>query len=201
MKQLIIYIHGQGGNAEEAEHYEPLFKESDVIGFDYKAENPWEAKDEFSHFYNEQSKGYNSVILIANSIGAYFSMCSLFDKGISKAFFISPIVDMEKLISDMMVWADVSEDKLKQEKEIATSFGETLSWEYLCYVREHSISWNIPTYILYGKKDNLTSKETVSTFAKQIGAKLTVAENAEHWFHTDEQMQVLDEWIKSVEIS
>lgn len=201
MKQLIIYIHGKGGNAEEAEHYKPLFKESDVIGFDYKSEKPWEAKDEFLRFYNEQSKGYSDVILIANSIGAYFSMCSLFHKNISKAFFISPIVDMEKLISDMIVWADVTEDKLKQEKEIATSFGEILSWDYLCYVREHPISWNIPTYILYGEKDNLTSKETISAFSKRIGAKLTVAENTEHWFHTDKQMKVLDDWIKSVEIS
>ena len=60
---------------------------------------------------------------------------------------------------------------------------------------------NIPTYILYGEKDNLISKETVSAFAKQIGAKITVVENAENWFHTDEQMKVPDEWIKSAEIS
>ena len=36
MKHLVIYVHGKGGNAEEATHYQSLFAESDDIGFDYK---------------------------------------------------------------------------------------------------------------------------------------------------------------------
>ena len=48
MSRLVIYIHGKGGNAEEAEHYKSLFSENDVIGFDYRSQNPWEAKGEFS---------------------------------------------------------------------------------------------------------------------------------------------------------
>ena len=32
MRRIIIYIHGKGGNAEEANHYRSLFPESDVIG-------------------------------------------------------------------------------------------------------------------------------------------------------------------------
>lgn len=35
MKSLVIYIHGKGGNAEEANHYRSLFPEGDVVGFDY----------------------------------------------------------------------------------------------------------------------------------------------------------------------
>ena len=35
MRRIIIYIHGKGGNAEEANHYRSLFPESDVVGFDY----------------------------------------------------------------------------------------------------------------------------------------------------------------------
>lgn len=196
MKQLVIYIHGKGGSADEAEHYKPLFADSDVVGFDYKAENPWEAKAEFPSFYEARSKGYDSVILIANSIGAFFSMCALGAKSISQALFISPITDMERLISDMMMWANVTENELEEKKEIPTTFGEKLSWEYLCYVRSHPIIWNIPTCILYGTEDNLTSIDTVSAFSDKIGAKLTVAENAPHWFHTDEQMKILDDWIK-----
>ena len=33
MRRLIIYVHGKGGNAEEAKHYQLLFPDSDVIGF------------------------------------------------------------------------------------------------------------------------------------------------------------------------
>lgn len=39
MKELVIYVHGKGGEAEEAEHYKPFFPKSDDIGFDYKSQN------------------------------------------------------------------------------------------------------------------------------------------------------------------
>ena len=41
---------------------------------------------------------------------------------------------MEKVVLDMMGWADITEEKLREKQLITTGFGETLSWEYLCYV-------------------------------------------------------------------
>ena len=117
---------------------------------------------------------------------------------VDKAFFISPIVDMEKLILDMMGWADITEEKLREKQLITTGFGETLSWEYLCYVRNHPVNWSVPTYILYGDKDNLTSQETIHKFANDVNAGLTIMQNGEHWFHTAEQMSFLDDWIKKI---
>ena len=55
---------------------------------------------------------------------------------------------MLSLFADMMIWANVTEDELKEKKEIQTTFGETLSWDYLCYARENPIIWEIPTHIL-----------------------------------------------------
>ena len=127
MKRLVIYIHGKGGSAQEAEHYRSLFAGSDVVGFDYKAQNPWEAEREFPLFYDRHSKGYDAVLLVSNSIGAYFSMHALSGKGIAGAWFISPIVDMEKLIEDMMRRSNITEAELRTRKEIPTAFGETLS--------------------------------------------------------------------------
>ena len=98
---------------------------------------------------------------------------------------------------DMMILSNVTEDELCSKKEISTVFGETLSWEYLRYVRKNPIKWNIPTCILYGANDNLTSIETVSVFAEQTGAILTVMKDGEHWFHTDKQMEYLDNWIRN----
>lgn len=196
MNKVIVYIHGKGGSAQEAEHYKSLFEGYDVIGFDYTAQSPWEAKEEFPNFFNSICKEYESVEVIANSIGAFFAMTSLYDRQMEKAFLISPVVNMEKLIMDMMMWAGVTEDELRDKKEIETTFGETLSWKYLCYVREHPVVWTIPTHILYGENDNLTSYETISKFANQIGATLTVMKNGEHWFHTEEEMKYLDNWIK-----
>lgn len=196
MKKLVVYIHGKGGNAEEAEGYKPLFPDSDVVGFDYRAQNPWEAQSEFKNYFQLKGEGYDSVILIANSIGAFFALSALSDERIDRAFLISPIVNMEKLIRDMMGWANVSEEELFKRKEIPTAFGERLSWEYLRYVREHPIGWKIPTHVLYGEKDNLTSLDTVSEFAQKSGATLTVMRGGEHWFHTAEQTAFLYDWIR-----
>ena len=71
-----------------------------------------------------------------------------------------------------------------------------MSWEYLCYVRNKPINWQVPTKILYGGKDNLTSYETIKKFAAVHQAELTVMEEGEHWFHTKEQMDFLDKWLK-----
>ncbi len=196
---LVLYVHGKGGSATEAEHYKLLFPDCDVVGLDYKAQTPWSAKEEFPPAFNRITESYGKVILVANSIGAYFSMCALPQDRIEKAYFISPAVDMEKLIKNMMAWADVTEHDLHEKGEIETSFGETLSWQYLGYVRDNPINWRVPTKILYGEKDNLTDRETISDFANAHGASLTVMENGEHWFHTTEQMKFLDDWIKEGE--
>lgn len=192
---LVLYVHGKGGTAQEAEHYKRLFAGCDVAGLDYSAETPWAAKDEFSIAFRRFAVGYEKVVLIANSIGAYFAMCALPQNRICRAYFISPIVDMERLICNMMQWANVSEDALREKGKVETTFGETLSWEYLCYVRNNPIVWAAPTEILYGGQDALTDRATMTAFAEKHSARLTVMEDGVHWFHTPEQMNFLDNWI------
>ena len=51
MKHIVVYVHGKGGAPAEAEHYKSLFPDSAVIGFDYRAQTPWEAKEEFPPFF------------------------------------------------------------------------------------------------------------------------------------------------------
>ena len=199
MKERIVYVHGKGGSAEEAEHYQSLFPDSEVIGFDYRAQTPWEAREEFPAFFAEQRKGCGRLTLIANSIGAFFALSALDETLVDRAYFISPVVDMEKLIGNMMRWANVTEAELAEKGEIPTAFGETLSWDYLCYVRAHPVAWRVPTRILYGEHDELTSIETISAFAEKTGAALTVMPGGEHWFHTEEQMCFLDRWIMNAQ--
>ena len=170
-KNAVLYIHGKGGSAEESGHYKPLFPGCEVLGLDYQS-------------------------FIANSIGAFFSMHAGIGAMVQKAYFISPIVDMERLILDMVTWAGVTEAQLEEKGVISTPFGEDLSWEYLSYVREYPVQWNVPTRILYGSHDSMTAYETIAAFANAHGAELTVMENGEHWFHTEEQMRFLDQWIR-----
>ena len=198
MKNVVIYIHGKYGTVEEAEYYKKFFNEADIIGFEYTSEYPWDFQKEFSNFIENIYTKYKKISIIANSIGVYFTMLSLTNKNIEKAFFISPIVDMEKLITDMMVSENITEEELYKKKKIKTSFGEILSWDYLTFARKNPIEWNIPTYILYGENDDLTSYETMLNFTNKSKANLTIMRDGEHWFHTDEQIEFLNNWIKNL---
>ncbi len=194
---VVLYVHGKGGSASEADFYQSLFPKASVIGLDYRSETPWEAKQEFQSLTAILLRESESAVLIANSIGAYFSMLALADhKKIGHTYFISPIVDMELLIRGRMALAGVTEDDLKEKKTVLTETGESLSWDYLQYVRDHPVRWSAPTSILYGQNDFLTSFETISDFAARTGADLTVMPDGEHWFHTDKQMRYLATWIK-----
>ncbi|WP_050635977.1 alpha/beta fold hydrolase [Candidatus Stoquefichus sp. SB1] len=195
MKKAILYIHGKGGNAKEANRYQSVCIGYDIYGLDYKGEFPWDTQDEIENEYKKLAMEYDEMTIVANSIGAYFCMNALQGQKIKKALFISPIVDMEKLITDMMGWANVTEKELCQKGEIETQFGETLSWKYLEYVRNHPINWKVPTAILYADQDHLTSRKTIESYIQNHNASLTIMENGEHWFHTDEQLAFLDRWI------
>ena len=196
MKHLVVYVHGKGGSAGEADHYRPLFPDREVVGFDYRAQTPWEAREEFPRFFEPLRAEHDSLILIANSIGAFLSMTALSPAPLDQALFISPVVDMEALIAGMMAHANVTEDELRDRGEIPLDSGETLSWDWLSDVRSHPIQWSVPTRILYGERDFLTPYDAMSRFAARIGAPLTVMPGGEHWFHTPEQMAFLDAWIK-----
>lgn len=196
MKKAAIYVHGKGGSAAESEHYVPLFPDCEVIGFDYKSATPQDAEEEFCRYFKNLKSEYESITLIANSIGTYYCMIAGIGDLIQKAYFISPIVDMQNLIRDIMRLENVTEQELESKGVIHTGFGEDLSWNYLCFAREHPLKWDVPTEILYGKNDDLTSFGTIRGFASANKAHLTVMENGEHWFHTKEQMLFLDKWIK-----
>ncbi len=196
MQKAIMYVHGKGGNASEADYYKKLCPDYDIYGVDYTDYFPWIVCEQIKTEYDKLIKQYDEISLITNSIGTYFAMLALQKCEVKKAYCISPILNMEHLITDMMLWAGVSEAELKERKEIPTDFGETLSWEYLCYVRNNPISWTVPTAVLYAGNDNLTARATVEEFVSNHNASLTVMEGGEHWFHTKKQLEFLGDWIK-----
>ena len=193
--KAVIYIHGKGGSAAEAERFRTLFSGFDVLGFDYSAETPWQAKEEFTAYFKAVSESYDELILVADSIGAYFTMNAELTEKFRQAFFISPVVDMPKLICDMMCACGVDEAQLQREKLIETPFGETLSWEYYQYAEAFSLEWSVPTHVIYGENDNLTSLQSIEAFCRKTGAVLDVMPGGEHWFHTPEQLAFCDEII------
>ncbi len=193
-QRAVLFLHGLGGSAAEAEHYRPLFPDRDVIGLDYHGIAPWDAGREIKDAIIKLSGEYESVQLIGYSLGAFLALHADVDTLLERAYFISPVVDMEPLILVLMAQDGVTEEALKEKGTIPGSVGLVHSWEYLCYVREHPVEWNVPTAILYAEHDNLTPYETIAAFANAHDARLTVMPNGEHWFHTEEQMIFLDDW-------
>jgi alpha-beta hydrolase superfamily lysophospholipase len=136
------------------------------------------------------------ISLFACSMGAYFSLLSYHDLKIKQSLFLSPIVNMERIVSNMMEGFQVTEERLKAEHEIRLPIGQTLEWNYYCYVKENPIcfEWKVPTAILYGYDDNLSEWDEISAFAERYQSTVKVLEHGEHYFHTEEQLKVFDIW-------
>lgn len=193
-KDAVLFLHGLGGSAAESEHYCPLFPDCDVIGLDYHGIEPWSAGEEIRDAVFGLCGTYRRVSLIGYSIGAFLAMHADVDALLERAYFISPVVDMESIILALMAQAQVTEEDLKTAGTIPLEGGIALSREYLDYVRTHPVEWSVPTAILYAERDNLQPRETIEDFADAHGADLTVMPDGEHWFHTEEQMRFLDDW-------
>ena len=159
--QGYLFLHGQMGCKEEAEAFAQVVcpKGRQVLSIDLPGHGarrgqggellPWTAVPEIQTALDWAARRWDSVSLRANSIGAYLAMLAWEDP--ARALLVSPVLDMEGLILTMMGWAGVTEEKLRAQGEIPTSFGQTLSWDYLVWVREHlAHTWRCPTRILYG---------------------------------------------------
>ena len=200
-----LFLHGQMGHKEEAATFAQVVcpKGYQVLSIDLPGHGarrgreevlaPWTAVPDILAAVHWAQNRWESLSLRANSIGAYFAMLAI--DAPARSLLVSPVLDMERLILDMMSWAGVTEEQLEAQGEIATSFGQTLSWPYLCWVREHPPRrWPSSIYILYGSRDTMIPRRSVEEYARRHHAQLTVAEDGEHWFHTAEQLAILHNW-------
>ena len=205
-RRVYLYVHGKNGCKEEAERFAATACEAgwQVLAIDLPEHGsrkngpeklvPWVVIPELQAVYARMQPVWPHIRLYGVSIGAWFAMQALQAEKLEKAMLVSPVVDMEALITKMMQWAGVTEEQLQRAGNIPTSFGETLSWTYLCWVREYPLRWKSPTQVLYGDQDNLTSRTELEQFRRQSGAHLTIMEGGEHWFRTPLQLAVLQSW-------
>lgn len=206
--KMYLYIHGQGGYKEEGKLFAEMATKYgyQVLSIDLPEHGerqnggpsltPWNVIPELVDVMSFCKQQWETISLLANSIGAWFSLLAFSDHMLQTGLFVSPVVDMVELIHDMMTWAGVSEAQLEKEREIPTSFGQTLSWKYLQYAKEHPIKqWNTPTKILYGEQDALIKYSTIEDFCKAHQCELTIMKDGEHWFHTKKQLDILTGWI------
>ncbi len=188
-RNVYLYLHGKNGCKEEAERFAATARKNSPERL-----LPWVAVPEIEAVYARMKLVWAHIRLYGVSIGAWLAMQALQGDAPEQALLVSPVVDMEALITNMMQYAHVTEEQLQRAGEIPTDLGETLSWPYLCWVREHPLHWHGRTQVLYGDRDALTSRTMIEHFRQESGAHLTIMEGGEHWFHTPVQMAVLQTW-------
>jgi len=146
--------------------------------------------------YNYAKALAEDLSLFACSIGAYFSMLAYHELEIKQSLFLSPVVNLELIIENMMRSFNISEERLKLEKRIELPIDHNLYWDYYSYVKKNPVSFTgqSPIAILYGSADNMTQWELISEFAKNYQAEVEVIENGEHYFHTKQQLDAFSKW-------
>ena len=140
---------------------------------------------------------YSEISLWACSMGAYFSIQAYKDEAIKQCLFLSPVVDMKRIMDHMMLWGNITEKDLKEKLEIKTDFGQIMYWDDYSFNMENPIdNWNKNTCILYGDKDNMQDKGTIKKFADNFNCELDIIKDGEHYFHTEEQLNYYKKWLK-----
>lgn len=206
-ERVFLFIHGKCGCKEEGGDFAELACSRgwqvlavDLPGHGVRTQemenfNPWHMVPELRTVMAYARERWQHVALRANSIGAWFSMLAFGQEPLEISMFVSPILDMARLIETMMQWAGVTEAELQAKETIPTAFGETLSWQYYQYAKTHPIEqWSRQTAMLYAGRDNLTPRWEAETFAARFHWDLDIMEEGEHWFHTPEQLAVLYRW-------
>jgi alpha-beta hydrolase superfamily lysophospholipase len=207
--RLVIAVHGDQSHksdkvislcAEEAakKGYQTLSFDLPEHGDrqdDARSCNPQNSVEDLKEIMEYARKISSRISLFGCSIGAYFGMLAYEREPIRQALFLSPVVNMKRIIDHMMISFGVSEEELRQRRQIATPV-KTLDWDYYSYVLEHPVQWNKPTALLCGAKDNLCTFDDVNQFSEYCNADMTVLEDCEHYFHTDSQLAALREWLQ-----
>ena len=195
--KVVIYIHGLHGSFKEAEDYHYL-KDFDVIGLDYKDGNAWEVGPIVKEEFKRLIEPYQEVVVIANSIGAFYAYEYLNEFKIKQAFFISPIASMSQIIANYYLSGQISKEELKEKGFVIAKDGTTFSYDFceLYSNSDYHANWDVPTDILYGDHDELVYIENIAEFlAAHPKSKLTIKRGAEHYFHTKEEKNFIKKWI------
>ncbi len=203
---VFIFVHGQGGSKDEARRFadvaEPLGFQVLAIDLPGHGERtdaekfvPWEAVPELCAVMRYAKNRWKHISVRAISIGAWFSLLAFAGETIEKCLFSSPLLDMENMILSMMAFDGVTEERLRNEKEIVGSFGRMLSWDYLEWARSHHVhAIGRRTDILYATGDEMIPRETVDRFAAENNCRLTLYHGGQHWLHTDEELDFMKNW-------
>ena len=111
---IYIYVHGKQSSKEDAKGFaeKAVSKGYQVLSFDLPEHGDrtnedypcmvWNGVHDLGIISNFVQKQWSDICLFGNSLGAYFSLLAYKDFPLRKCLFLSPILDMERLIQNMM---------------------------------------------------------------------------------------------------
>lgn len=138
--------------------------------------------------------GESSDKMIIAAHGSHSS--KLDDCDIERAWFLSPITDMERIIHNLMDYCHITEEEFKKMVKVENDI-EPLYYPYYQYICKHPITnWPHETYILRGETDTLSEYAFVKHFSDCFGCELTEQKGGEHWFHTESELDFFRLWIR-----
>ena len=123
-RRVYLYVHGKNGSAAEAARFARTACPAgwQVLAVDLPEHGarkdspeklvPWVVTRELQAVYARMQPVWKHIRVYGVSIGAWFAMQALQTQQPEKALLVSPIVDMEKLILDLMQQAGVTEEQL-----------------------------------------------------------------------------------------
>ena len=207
-EKVYLCVHGKMSCKESAEGLAAIAAEKGVqtISFDLPQHGErqgetrrcdiWNGVQDLTAVADAVYARWREVNLYACSLGAFFSLHALADRPLGNCLFQSPIVDMDHLVQKMMLWFDITPERLEREREIDTPI-DLLSWDYWQYVLQHPIRrWPWKTSILYAGQDDLQSREVMEAFAGRHGCHLTISEQSQHTFMDAADGPVVEAWLR-----
>ena len=206
--RAVIGVHGQFSN----KHDPVMARCGDVIASwgdqlitfdlpahgdrqDDKAFTPMDASPEVRAFARLARSQSTEVSLLANSIGAYFSLCDTPAGTFERAWLISPLLDLEYYIRDIMAEYSVSDEQLEAQTVIDTPRG-VLERSYLRFVEEHPARLNAPSWMIRGDQDEMVPLNALSRFVGAPGVELVQVEGGQHFLGQPPHLDTVVAWFE-----
>ena len=206
--RAVIGVHGQFSNRRDpvmVQYGNVIASRGDqLISFDLpahgdrqddKAFNPMEASPEVRTFARLARSQSTEVSLLANSIGAYFSLCDTPAGTFKHAWLVSPLLDLEYYIRDMMAEYSVTDEQLEAQTVIHTRRG-VLDWPYLRFVEEHPVKLDTPSWMIRGDQDEVVPLDTLSRFVGAPGVELVQVEGGQHFLGRPPHLDTVVAWFE-----
>lgn len=162
---------------------------------DDKAFTPMDASPEVRAFARLARSQSTEVSLLANSIGAYFSLCDTPAGTFERAWMVSPLLDLEYYIRDIMAEYSVTDEQLEAQTVIDTPRG-VLERSYLRFVEEHPARLNAPSWMIRGDQDEMVPLNALSRFVGAPGVELVQVEGGQHFLGQPPHLDTVVAWFE-----